>query len=294
MEETKPTTPSTAARPTEIPTSDANGEAVALPAKLEVISAAAKTDDEVEAKVDVASTRSTTNPSSVAERPVVGPNTTPRPRAKTADLVVADAKPRPAKAVSRIESVPSDRRKSAARSSKRISNSLGRKPVKAAGSHAAPAQSKLKAPRIKEKIMATKTDTKAAAFTADIQEKASAVFQKGSALVGEIGIITKGNLAATTQSGKIVLSGLQQLGTGYVAEGRAAFETLSADVRELAATKSPLDFLKLQSQFVRRNFEAALAFGSKNSKDIVKLAQDASAPLVNQTKAVVKTARKGA
>jgi len=140
--------------------------------------------------------------------------------------------------------------------------------------------------------MATKTDTKATAFTADIQEKASAVFQKGSALVGEIGIITKDNLAATTKSGKIVLSGLQQLGTGYVAEGRAGFETLSADVRELAATKSPLDFLKLQSQFMRRNFEAAFAFGSKNSKDIVKLAQDASAPLVNQAKAVVETARK--
>jgi hypothetical protein len=125
-----------------------------------------------------------------------------------------------------------------------------------------------------------------------IQDKAKSAHKKGSALVGEIGNITKGNLAATAESGKILRIGLQQLGTGYVADGRAMFETLSDEVRELAAVKSPIDFFKLQGEFVRRNFDAVFAVGSKNSQAILKLAQAASAPLAEQVKAVVETVRK--
>ena len=44
---------------------------------------------------------------------------------------------------------------------------------------------------------------------------------------------------------KILAAGLQGLGKGYVAEGKAAVETVTADVKELATVKSPTDFVQL-------------------------------------------------
>lgn len=155
-------------------------------------------------------------------------------------------------------------------------------------------------PQLKDKIMAT-TTTKAPDFTkgfqdaiADMQLKAKAAFEKSTASLGEAGEFAKGNVEAFVESGKILAAGVQELGTTYVSESRSAFETLTADVKELASSKSPADFLKLQTELVRRNLDAAVAAGSKNSEAMLKLVNEAFAPISGRFSLAVDKIKKAA
>jgi hypothetical protein len=148
----------------------------------------------------------------------------------------------------------------------------------------------------KELIMATKTTTKprAKAKLADIQGKAKAAYDKGAATFGEARTFTKGNVDAVVESGRILGAGLRQLGEGYVAEGRNAVATFNADIKELAAVKSPVDFFKLQSKIIGRNLGTAIDFQSKNAETVLKLAKDSAAPLAKRVGVAVEAVRKAA
>ena len=154
--------------------------------------------------------------------------------------------------------------------------------------------------KLKDTIM-TKTKTTTEDFTAkistavaDAQGKAKAAMEKSQTLLTEAGEFTKGNVVAIVASGKILAAGLQDMGKAYVAEGKTALETVTADVKDLAAVKSPTDFFKLQGEILRRNFDAAVATGSKNSEAVVKLANDAFAPLSTRVSMAVEKIKKAA
>ena len=180
-----------------------------------------------------------------------------------------------------------------------------KKPVVAAAKPAKAAKPKFK-PAIKsnpilsfkETIMATrKTDDftktiKTAA--ADVQATAKAVFAKGSAVLGEASDFTKGNVDAVVSSGKILTAGLQDLGKTFAAEGKSAFETATADVKELAAVKSPSDFIRIQTTIVRRNLDSVFDLGAKNSEAVLKLASDAFAPISARASLAVEKFKKAA
>lgn len=152
--------------------------------------------------------------------------------------------------------------------------------------------------QLKEKIMATKKTTD---FTAsltgavsDVQEKAKAAFEKSTASLGEAGEFAKGNVEALVESGKIFAEGLKGMGETIVAEGKSAFEVMSADAKELAAVKSPADFFKLQGELMRRNFDSMVAFGSKNTEAVMKLAGDAATPISSRVSLAMEKAKKAA
>jgi phasin family protein len=154
--------------------------------------------------------------------------------------------------------------------------------------------------KLKDTIMA-KTQTTTEDFTAklttvvaDVQERAKAAYEKSTVAVGEYTEFGKGNVEALVEAGKIIAAGVQDLGTAYVAEAKSAFETATADVKELAAVKSPTDFFKLQGEILRRNFDAAVAAGSKNSEAVIKLANDAFAPLSSRVSLAVEKVKKAA
>ena len=156
------------------------------------------------------------------------------------------------------------------------------------------------AAKLKDTIM-TKTKTTTEDFTAKVKDvfgeaqvRAKAAYEKGTALFGDAGEFTKGNVEAVVESGKILAAGLQDLGKGYVAESKGAFETLTADVKELTAVKSPADFFKLQGEILRRNFDAAVASGSKQSEALLKLTNDAFAPIGSRVSVAVEKAKKAA
>jgi phasin family protein len=120
------------------------------------------------------------------------------------------------------------------------------------------------------------------------QEKAKEAFTKTSAAATEYGEFAKGNAEAFVESGKILASGLKALGTTIVADGKSAFETASADVKSLTSVKSPTDLFQLQSDLLRRNFDSAVAFGSKTSEAMMKLTNDMMAPISTRVNLAVE------
>jgi phasin family protein len=136
---------------------------------------------------------------------------------------------------------------------------------------------------LKEKIMAT---AKTPDFTkpvtdavAEIQSKAKAAYEKGTETLTEATEFAKGNVEALVESGKIYAVGVQDLGKNYVEEAKSAYETLTADLKEIAAIKSPTELFQLQGKIARRNFDAFVATSSKSTEALVKLANDSFAPI---------------
>lgn len=129
---------------------------------------------------------------------------------------------------------------------------------------------------------------------ADVESKAKLAYAKGSAVAGEIGTIAKGNVEAVVASGKILGTGLKELGEGSITDGKQAVDTFVADLKAIAAVKSPTEFFELQIKLAKRNIDNAIALGSKNGKALGKLASEAAAPLSSQVKANVAKLRKAA
>ena len=135
--------------------------------------------------------------------------------------------------------------------------------------------------QVKEPTMAktadfTKTVTDA---MSEMQSRAKEAYDKGTEIAGEATEFGKGNVEALVESTKIVSETLQEFGKTYVDEAKSAFETLTADMKEMAAVKSPTELFQLQGKLMRRNFDTMVAMGSKSSEAMVKLTNEAMAPI---------------
>lgn len=113
----------------------------------------------------------------------------------------------------------------------------------------------------------------------DLNDKTKAAVEKSTKLVEEFNDFAKGNVEAIVESGKIAAKGFETLGQDVADYNRKSFEGLTATMKSFASIKSPTDFFKLQSDFVRASFDAAVAQGSKNTEAFIKLAGDAAQPL---------------
>jgi phasin family protein len=145
--------------------------------------------------------------------------------------------------------------------------------------------------------MTTPTFDFAAAFKtafSDAQEKAKAAYEKSTVAMGDANEFAKGNVEALVESTKIMASGLQELTTELVAESREAFENLTAEVKTIAAVKSPADFFKLQSELMRKQMDVLMANGTKHSEAFLKLASDAAAPLSSRVSMAVEKVKTAA
>ena len=136
---------------------------------------------------------------------------------------------------------------------------------------------------LKEQIMANAKTTDFSKPFADavseFQSKAKAAYDKGTELAAEANEFAKGNVEAVVESGKVYAAGVQNLSKGYVEEAKSAYETFTADLKELAAVKSPTELFQLQAKLARRNFDAMVAYGSKNTDAVTRLASEAFAPI---------------
>ena len=217
--------------------------------------------------------------------PVAAPAQVKAPAAVTPKTVVAKAAPKKA----------AIKKKAATKkvAAKRIKKPAA-KAKPAAGPKTVPAKASLKTPpvaskpkptiiQLKEKIMAT---AKTADFTkpfadavGELQAKTKEAYEKGTAYAGEMTDFAKGNVEALVESGKVLSAGMQDVGKTYVGEAKAAYETLTADMKEMAAIKSPTELFQLQGKIARRNFDSAVAFSSKTGDSILKLYADAFAPI---------------
>lgn len=145
-------------------------------------------------------------------------------------------------------------------------------------------------------IMTTieETMTKTQAMFGDVNERAKAQLEKNAKIVEEMNAFAKGNVEALVESGKIAAKGFETIGQDSADFTRKSFEKATATMKELSAVKSPADFFKLQSDFVREQFDAMIAVTSKNTEAMMKLAGDAAQPVSSRYAVAVEKVKTAA
>lgn len=154
--------------------------------------------------------------------------------------------------------------------------------------------------QLKDKIMAT-TNTKTADFTAklsetaaEMQTRAKAAYDKGAEMTADVTAFHKGNFDALVESGKVLAAGIQDMGRTVVEDAKAAAETVTADVKAMAAVKSPTELFQLQGEIARRNLDTLVARTSKNAEVMMKLASDMFAPISTRASVAMERVSKAA
>lgn len=257
---------------------------------------------EVQAKVEPVKT--VTEPAPVAE---VVPAEVPKTAIETAPVVkaapVVEAKPEPVAPVAVKAAVPvaaakpvkAKRAPARKATPKKIAPvkapvktapaKIAKPVVQAAKAVVTPAVKVAETVQKEIKIMATKFELPkfdAPKVFSEVNEKTKAAVEKTTKLVEEFNDFAKGNVEAIVESSKIAAKGLETLGQDAADYNRKSFEGLTSTLKSFASVKSPTDFFKLQSDYVRSAFDAAVAQGSKNTEALIKLAGDASQPLSNR------------
>ncbi|HKR16900.1 phasin family protein [Rhizorhapis sp.] len=129
------------------------------------------------------------------------------------------------------------------------------------------------------KKVAADAKEKFQAFFGDFNEKAKAAVEKSSKIVEEVNELTKGNVEALVESGKIAAKGAESFGQEAADYSRRSFEKATSTIKSFASVKSPTEFFQLQSEFFSSAFDSFASEASKNSEAILKLAGDVVQPI---------------
>ena len=117
---------------------------------------------------------------------------------------------------------------------------------------------------------------------AEAGERGQEAVKKSQKVAGELADLTRANVEAIVDAGRIAVDGARALGQDMVATNREALEQAAEAVRSFAEAKSPTEFLQLQGDFARSSFDRMVAEGSKLTESFVKLAGEAIQPLSNR------------
>jgi len=117
------------------------------------------------------------------------------------------------------------------------------------------------------------------AVLGDVNARAKNAFEKSAKIVEEFADLTRGNVEAIVASSKVAAKGVETLGQDAAEYGRKSFEDASAAFKSFAEVKSATDFFKLQGDFARSAFDAAVAESARLSETVLKLANDVAEPI---------------
>ena len=117
---------------------------------------------------------------------------------------------------------------------------------------------------------------------ADAGARSQEMVRKSQQTAEELAELAKANVEALTESGRIAATGAKTLGQEILASGRDGFEQASGAMKTLADAKSPTEFIQIQSELARTNFDRAVAESSKFAEAFVKLAGEAIQPISNR------------
>ncbi len=117
---------------------------------------------------------------------------------------------------------------------------------------------------------------------ADAGERSQDIVRKSQKAAEELAEITRANVEALTEAGRIAASGARSISQDVLASGREGIEQASAAVKTLAEAKSPTEFFQIQSELARASFDRAVSQGSKFTEQLVKLAGETVQPLSNR------------
>jgi len=113
----------------------------------------------------------------------------------------------------------------------------------------------------------------------DVSERAKAATEKSAKIVEELADLTRGNVEAFVASSKIAAKGVETMSQDAAEYSRKSFEDASAVLKSFAEVKSATDFFKLQGDFARSAFDAAVAESARVSETVLKLAGEVVEPI---------------
>ena len=237
------------------------------------------------AKTEAAALKSAEAAFAQASEAVVAPVKAVAVPAPKAPAKAAPAKAAVAKKATKAKKSPV--RKPAKKVAAKRATPITKAPARAAAkSIKAPARAAAKTVKTGAKTMNTKTTQtgKIAAeqFTAvlgDVNARAKVAAEKTAKIVEELADLGRGNVEALVASGKIAAKGVEGLSQDAAEYGRKSFEDASAALKSFAEVKSATDFFRLQGEFARSAFDAAVAESARLSETVLKLAGDVAEPI---------------
>ena len=116
----------------------------------------------------------------------------------------------------------------------------------------------------------------------DVNERAKTAMEKNAKIAEEFAEITRGNVEALVASSKVAAKGVETMSQSAAEYGRKSFEDASAAFKSFGEIKSATDFFKLQGDFARSAFDAAVAESARVSETVLKLAGDVAEPLTSR------------
>lgn len=120
---------------------------------------------------------------------------------------------------------------------------------------------------------------------ADANERGQQAVRRSQQVAEEVADLTRANVEAFVEAGRVAAEGARSLGQDAVARGREGVEQAADAIRSLAEAKSPTEFIQLQSEFARSSFDRIVAETSRLTESMVKLAGEAIQPLSNRATA---------
>lgn len=202
--------------------------------------------------------------------------------------------PQPAKAAA-VRVARTRRAKAAASRTKAVARAATRKTNRKPAAKAAARKTNRKparagAPKTQGVETMTKKTSEAGFFAADqfknafgdVNERAKTAMEKSAKIVEELADLTRGNVEALVASSKVAAKGVETLSQDAAEFGRKSFEEASATLKSFAEVKSATDFFKLQSDYARSAFDAAVAETARASEAFLKIAGDVAEPITSR------------
>ena len=110
-------------------------------------------------------------------------------------------------------------------------------------------------------------------------ERGQQLVERSQKVAGDMVELTRGNVEALVETGKIAAAGAQTLGQEALARTRENLEQTTQQVRSLSQAGSPTEFFQLQGEIARTQFDRMVAESSRFAESMVKLAGEAFQPL---------------
>jgi phasin family protein len=120
---------------------------------------------------------------------------------------------------------------------------------------------------------------------ASANDRSQELTNKSQKVAEELADIARANVEAVVEAGRIAAQGARSIGQTVAAKQRDSVEQAADVIRSLAEVKSPTEYLQLQGEFARSQFDRVVAETSKLTESLVKLAGEAFQPLSNRATA---------
>lgn len=114
---------------------------------------------------------------------------------------------------------------------------------------------------------------------AEAGERGEEAVRRGQKAAEELADLTRANVEAFAEAGRIAAEGARSFGQDAAASGREHIEQAADAVRSLAEAKSATEFVQLQAELTRASFDRLVGESSRLTESLVKLAGEAFQPI---------------